>query len=523
MAKSEYFYIDTNGTRLFTAVLKPAESGRFPVVILRNPYVDYWQHKSEEEVLAAMENENRMWTDAGYAVVYQHCRGRGKSEGDCIPYINERADGLCLHEWIRKQDFYNGELYLYGTSYLTSVHLVTAPWEKDIRGAVLRVQETERYNCNYRNGFYKANLHGGWYVGMYKHNREKKWNFNENSFRMLPLSAFSETVFGEKAEDFDEILRHPQKDDPFWTETHIGGSDMHGALRNAGIPVLLVTGFYDIYTGGMFDLWNAMEPSSKAMSAMICCPYDHSMNQSGQPLHFPKGCPDEAFPGYVVSFIEHVRTGSPSPVPLGKVTYYRLFENEWRSEDTVSEDTFLRFPIGEGEETYVYDPADVPVFPAGISGNFGGTAYQKPPRFHEGVLTCYTAPFAEDVFVKGKMAASLLVRSDCEDTCFYLRVSLTSPEGDIGLRDDITQISNAAPDYVPGTEVRLSFSFDEHAFLVRAGQRLRIDIASAGYPFYVPHTNRRGLFSEQTSTCVAHNTVVLSASELLVPAESIQK
>ena len=60
-----------------------------------------------------------------------------------------------------------------------------------------------------------------------------------------------------EAEDFDEILRHPDRDDPFW-HTRFGGGEAHEAIKNAGIPILLVTGFYDIYTGGVFDMWRGL-------------------------------------------------------------------------------------------------------------------------------------------------------------------------------------------------------------------------------------------------------------------------
>ena len=102
-----------------------------------------------------------------------------------------------------------------GGSYTSSVHFVTAPFAEDIKGAVLEVQDCERYNCNYRNGFYKMGLHGGWYVGMYKKKSNLKKNFTPASYNMLPLSEFSKTVLCEKAEDFDEILKHPDKNDSF--------------------------------------------------------------------------------------------------------------------------------------------------------------------------------------------------------------------------------------------------------------------------------------------------------------------
>ena len=140
-----------DGVKLYTLLQLPEPDGRFPVIILRNPYA------LPETDLEPLKNEDTH----GYAVVTQHCRGTGRSEGICIPYISERNDGLDLLEWIRKQPFYQGELFLSGSSYLTSVHysyLNTDP--PDIKAAFLPVQDSERYNILYRNGFFKSGLHG---------------------------------------------------------------------------------------------------------------------------------------------------------------------------------------------------------------------------------------------------------------------------------------------------------------------------------------------------------------------------
>ena len=168
MKKAFYTYLEMHDVKLFSVICLPSAFGKFPTVIMRSPYVDDQENIPEETICENKLNEYKTWLDNGYAVIFQHCRGRGKSTGDCIPYINEREDGLFLQKWIRQQPFYNGALYLCGGSYTASVHFVTAPFADDIKGAVLRVQDCERYHCNYRNGFYKMGLHGGWYVGMYK-------------------------------------------------------------------------------------------------------------------------------------------------------------------------------------------------------------------------------------------------------------------------------------------------------------------------------------------------------------------
>ena len=67
--------------------------------------------------------------------------------------------------------------------------------------------------------------------------------------------------------------------------------------------------------------------------------------------------------------------------------------------------------------------------------------------------------------------------------------------------------------------MELKFDFDEHAFLIQKGERLRIDISSADNAHYVRHSNQKGLYSEQTTAKIAHNTVYLHKSFLTLPTE----
>lgn len=509
-------YLFSEENSLFTVVCLPCEGGKFPTVITRTPYDDDSEFLTEDQVCHNILQNREKWLQAGFAVVHQHCRGTGKSGGDCIPYIHEREDGLHLQDWIRKQDFYNGELYLVGGSYGASVHFVTAPFAPDIKGAVLEVQDCMRYNCNYRNGFYKIGLHGSWYVqNMYKKKSKRSKPYTTESFNMLPLSNFSKTVFGETAEDFDEILRHPDKNDPFWL-TRYGGSETRDALKNISIPVLLVTGAYDIYTGGVLDMWEQMDERVKKHCALVVHPYGHGGTPKGEPIEFPNACVKDLCPDARIKWLLAAGNGTAFPFETGKITYYRLFENRWHMENSLQGEKYLDFYLGTGERTYKYDPNDPARFQGGLCTNFGGCEFQDPPGLRQDILNFYTPAFEKDTFVKGKMQAKLCVRSSCEDTCFYMRVSVTKPGGDYGLRDDIQSIFNFVPNYVPGEEAVIDFTFDPHFFLVKKGERLRIDISSSAMPFYVRHTNQRGLFSVQTETKIAENTVILEKSFLRI-------
>ena len=515
-ARVEYQYLMCEGVPLFTVICLPDGEGQYPTVICRNPYVDDEENLSEEEICEKRFNEYKNWVEAGYAVVFQHCRGRGKSGGDCVPYINEREDGLFLQNWVRKQPFYNGELYLQGRSYTSSVHFVTAPFAEDIKGAILEAQDCERYNCNYRNGFFKSGLHGGWYTRMYKKKSNLKKSFTTDSYRMLPLSDFSKTVLGESAEDFDEILRHPNQNDGFWS-TRFGGGEAHEAIKHAGIPILLVTGFYDIYTGGVFDMWQGLDDETRRLCALAVTPFDHSGKGDKQPICFENGELNEAYPNYRVRWMDSIRGKCEPPFEQGKVTYYKLFDGEWCCDDFDNADSTETFQLGEGSVSYKYNPYAPATFRGGLSANFGGTAWQDAPSSRYDIVSVYTPEVERDTYVKGKMRIQLKVSSDCEDTCFYVRVSLCKAEGDYGLRDDINQISNFDATYRPGEALDMRFSFDEHAFVIGKGEKLRIDISSSAFPHYVPHTNQRGLYCEQATAKVATNTVFLEQSYIELP------
>jgi len=513
--KIESYYLQVMGADLFTVVCLPREGSGFPTVIFRSPYVDSYEDSDDQSAAEAVMNSSISWLSKGYAVVSQHCRGCGKSTGDCIPYIYEREDGLHLQEWVRHQPFYNGEIYLVGSSYTASVHFVTSPFSKDIKGAVLQVQDSERYNCNYRNGFYKIGLHGGWYARMYKKKSLQAKKYASENFQMLPLIDFSSTVFGEKAEDFDEILLHPNHENDFW-KTRYGGGEAHNAIKYANIPILLVTGFYDIYTGGVFDMWNAMEQTTREKCALLVHPYDHMGQPDNQPVRFENGSLTDVFGEYTVQWIEYIRGKAVAPAFPGKVTYYKLFDQAWCTDDFAQPDKKIEFTLGEGEQKYIYDPKDPASFKGGLSTNFGGSAWQDPPYQRPDILTYFTPAFEKDTFLKGKMQGELTVKSNCEDTCFYMRISLVKTKGDYGLRDDIQQISNFCHAYKPGEEVRLHFSFDEHAFVIRKGEKIRVDISSSALPHYVPHTNRKGLYALQTTAKIAENTIVSHKSKLII-------
>ena len=520
----EYWVMLRDGVKLYTLVQLPEPTGKFPLIIRRTPYAS----PEANPDLKPLQNEDTH----GYAILTQHCRGTGRSEGICLAYLNERNDGLDLLEWIRKQPFYNGELFLAGGSYDASVHfsyLNTNP--PDVKAAFLPVQDTERYNILYRKGFYKAGLHGGWVMKMYKRNLPIERNFCPDTLRTMPLAGITKAIFNESVPEIEEDFLHPDPDDPFW-QTPSGGSDYRNACNCCDIPILMITAFYDIYTEGVLDMWKNLTPKRRKQCACIVTPFSHAFDpqqqmQSSDLPDFENGHLRDVCPDLMYHWFDHFRKGTPLPfIELGKMTYYRLFENRWHTTDQplqapearhfymAADRTLQPNAPSAGEVTYLYNPYAPASFAGGCCNNFGGMQVQDPPNSRYDIISFLSEPFDKTVVCEGKAELELHCRSTSQDTCFYVRLDIVRNDIALSLRDDIDSLCRLEKEYVPGQERTLKFVFAEHSFRLQPGDRLRLDISSSCVPHFQVHTNRKGLLALHTGADICRNTVMIGKSRL---------
>ena len=509
-----------DGTRLYTYGALPPEGETRGLILVRTPYVE-----AKPVDMPAYAASNQSALARGYAYIQQHVRGTGMSEGAWVPYEDEREDGLAMLDWMRGLPHYGGEIFLNGGSYLSSVHwsfLDTNP--PDVKGALLAVQDVNRYNITYRNGFFKIGLHGGWFVEGF-HKKDKGLQRDASvSLRNFPLQDFSIRHWGTAVPAFDNVLRHPRPDDAFWRSHEPGsGADYRNALNASTMPILLRTGLYDIFTDGVCAMWRELSPERRASCALLIDAYDHG----GRLQDWAKGTRGE-FPGGTredegvsdLDWFDFCRTGIPAAgaVP-GRTRYYPLWENRWvEAPELADGPQRLRLTLGEGARSWTYDPKrPAPAFPGSGGICFGGMQLQPPPDFRDDVVSFILPPMDETLDVRGRMTAELAVTSDCEDTCFYVRVSVCKNDGNwYLLRDDITSLCFNEGLYVPGTERRLAFCFTDHAFRLEKGDALRVDVASA-CPQFAPHPNTAGDAFACAEPKTARNTVIPERSYLVLP------
>src|SRR5688500_16636679 len=84
-----------DGVRLGTDVLRPAKSGRYPIILVRDPYDNGSDQTSVDE--------GHRWAERGYVFIHQDVRGRYDSEGTLDLYESEINDGYDTQVWAGRQ------------------------------------------------------------------------------------------------------------------------------------------------------------------------------------------------------------------------------------------------------------------------------------------------------------------------------------------------------------------------------------------------------------------------------------
>jgi hypothetical protein len=114
----------SDGTRLASRLWRPGGPGRWPVLLMRQPY--------GRAIASTITYAHPSWYAAqGFVVVVQDVRGQGDSEGHFGGFDQEAADGAETVRWARGLAWSNGRLGSYGFSYQGLSQLLNAAADSD--------------------------------------------------------------------------------------------------------------------------------------------------------------------------------------------------------------------------------------------------------------------------------------------------------------------------------------------------------------------------------------------------------
>ncbi len=524
-----------DGARLTTQIYRPAGTGPWPTLLVRSPYNSF----------RSFETLCKLFTRYGYACVHQDARGRFASEGEWTPLRNERADGLDTLAWLTAQPWQDGNLALFGPSYLGVVQWAMADaLPPEVKTIIPTVIGTDFYTMAYQNGVFRHEIATAWAAVMPDNEmRFENGGAYRDALTHRPMIEIDERFFGKRIPWFREMMTSQGSGDAFWQQAELVA--LHGVPERTTVPVLMVASWYGFFCGAQLDIFERLQ--SRAQSKLIVGPWSHVHRDFGD-LDLPgsRDLGDQL--RLLLDWLDHHLRGAPLAQPRGVVETYVINAGAWRTRPAWPPPTEPRRfflgnladagrcdggrltatpPLESQRVTFTYDPND-PVPTRGGAGllafaipGFGGV---EPGSFDQGelcerpdVLSFLSEPLVAPLHLVGSVRVGLTVVSDAADTTFTAKLVQVTPSGAaFNIRDGITALSyrNGSPArlaYEPGTPITIELTLAPIEWLVPAGARLRLDVSSSNFPAYHPHANIAGPWAMQTETRIANQAILAGA------------
>lgn len=489
-----------DGVKLATDVYLPPnakENEKFPVILIRTPY----------NKAAVNRGAIRYFPANGYAVVMQDVRGRYNSEGVWRFLNDDDKDGFDTCEWVAKQSWANQKIGMYGGSYeggtQHAIALANSPYLKAIApiDAVANMGYAGmRYNGAFELRFWNWIFFLGLPGSKEARDPKVKAMFDELAkdrklyLPHLPLRRGTTPL--KFAPDYEAWLVDAMKygaNDERWNHINI----IDNAARYKDVPVYLIGGWYDSWTGNTTSNYIALTKANKKNIYLIMGPWTHggqSRSVHGQ-VNFGSSAAipntmdwlrtwydhwlkdvDNAV-GKQEPFASRVRifvmgTGDGTKDTNGRLNHggYWRDEKEFPLARTKYTNYYLQKDgtlstnaptANNASTTYTFDPNNpVPTIGGNVSSHNdlllqGGYDQRGNPQVwnftqpvplsaRRDVLVFQTEPLKEDVEVTGELNITLYASSSAVDTDFTAKLidvypsSADFPAGfDLGISDGI--------------------------------------------------------------------------------------
>ena len=275
-----------DGIKLSTDIYRPARAGKpapgkFPVLIEHTPYSKAGRRRTGDFLARR-----------GYVVVLQDCRGRFESEGEFYPFVDDGKDGYDAIEWAAAQPWSDGRVGSFGGSYTGIDQYATIVYRPPhLVGMFVQMAGSNLYqSVSYPGGAPAAD----WIMWMMRSaatsplandrkaaadgitemtkNNLRAWLLQDPRKRGEILRDFP--VYAKVYRDFYD---HPTFDS-YWQQA---GWNIAGHYAEAkDVPMVFVTGWYDIFEQGTIDVYSALAKMQKTEKKLMVGPWPHGIGNT---------------------------------------------------------------------------------------------------------------------------------------------------------------------------------------------------------------------------------------------------
>jgi len=490
-----------DGVRLATDVYLPeGDAGPGPTVLTRLPY-------DKNGDYTYMPTVARYFTARGYRVVVQDVRGKFRSEGETLLFVNEAYDGYDTLDWVANQDWSDGVVGMWGDSYYGYTQWAAASTAHPaLRAMVPRVTGTRLGELPVpepgdRTHDVEMSVHRFYPLSFFHGRDTLDWDLD---WSRLPLAEAVEEFFaeiGSRSASYDLWFPHPVR-----LRRFPAGSPFDAPA----VPVLMTLGWWDNCAPWQWsDHAELQARSSWALNEYLLLEaIDHENNshfelehlrsaiESAEVLHRyldPAGEFFDVFLKGVENSIPRVRwqlanSGDatlrtsecwPPPGVRGRVLHLAGAD---AAAGAAPGGALTPAPATAEMGRWVHDASD-PV-PSPVHNAFAFLAEHPDERDlgDRADVLCFTGDVLDAALdLVGPLAFAATVASDGPEMDIFVRLSDVGPDGSVHLVARGQQTLREA-----GQEYSVEIDLGQVAYRLHPGHRLRLTVASSDAPEFVP-------------------------------------
>ena len=528
-----------DGVQLVADIYRPRTDGKFPVLLERTPY----NRKGDSSSAYALSSY-------GYVVILQDTRGRFDSEGDFYPFKYECQDGYDAVEWAAALDYANGQVGMFGGSYVGATQMLAAMAKPPHLAAICPYVTASEYyeGWTYQGGAFAQWFASSWSSGLVIDTLRRKADQNQRPKEWVgtlpvenyPLARLPQTA--ELAPYFRDWVAH-ERDDEYWKPWKI--SDHYGEMSVKGFHG---GGWHDLFLKGSIRNYlglrdNAATKEAREGQRLLLGPWAHAATS-------PEGKVGDVVFGkdavldytkieldwfdYALKGVKNeFATDSPVRIfvmgenswrdekefPLARTQYTKYFLHSVKGASSIKGDGVLNLnaAIDERPDAYPYDPANpVPTLGGRLCCGAAippGPTDQRPNESRPDVLVFSTPSLKKDLEVTGFITVDLYGKSSAVDTDFTALLVDVDQSGyarfltDGVVRARYRTSTKKAELIKPGQVYKYSIDLWATSNVFKAGHQIRLYISSSNFPRFNRNLNTGETTQGGTRMVIARQTI----------------
>ena len=503
-----------DGTTLVSDHYYPPGEGPWPTLLMRQPY--------GRDIASTVVYAHPVWfARHGYHVAIQDVRGRGGSEGEFYPFRNEGRDGAETIAWLCKHAACDGRIGMYGFSYQGATQLLAAAEQPEgLLCIAPHMTAADLYNgWFYHHGALRLNSTLGWGIQMLREDARRRglraasdrlemaWNNIRAQTAQAPYAehvAIADPALPTYVSDW---FAHREPDE-YWR-----GLDVSTRIDRISIPALHLAGWFDTYLEGSIAGYLNLRQHAASEFAR-----KNQYLLAGPWVHIPWGdrvgdvdlgeAANLDTDALLLKWFNHWLKDSGEFEDEPRIRYFAMGANGWRTSDEWPRDS--QFPLylrsggnansrkGDGRlspnapsgeepgDIFVYDP-EVPVMAPGGVQALSGPFDQSALELGNNLLVYTSEPAASETEIFGQPRIKLYASTSAAHADFTAKIVRVTRGGRaefvcIGIARSSWLFGDAG--YAPDEIREWKFTLEPCAFVLAAGERLRVEIASSAFPLY---------------------------------------